>query len=49
MNCLYILTPHPPMRNFLKFLQSADLIGLAIELGVAIFILVTFVRCSFGI
>lgn len=35
------------MRKFLDWLTSTDLVTLAFEIGLAFFILVTFVRCTF--
>lgn len=34
------------MRDFLKWLEHADLVALAIELGCAIWVLVAFTRCA---
>lgn len=34
------------MREFLKWPQDADLVSLSLEIGVGVFILVTFVRCA---
>jgi len=35
------------MRDFLRVLREVDWISLAFEIGIAIFVLVTFVRCTF--
>lgn len=36
------------MNKFLDRLRSTDLVSLALEVGLSIYILVSFVRCSFG-
>jgi hypothetical protein len=34
------------VRDFLNWLRTTDLVSLAFEVGLAIFILVSFVRCA---
>lgn len=36
------------MKDFLNWLRCTDLVTLALEIGLALWILVSFVRCSFG-
>jgi hypothetical protein len=36
------------MRDLLEWLRSTDLISLALEVGIAFFILIALVRCALG-
>ena len=35
------------MKNFIDWLHEVDIIGLCLEIGLGVFVLVSLVRCAF--